>query len=81
MKSIIRRIETLEKEIGSSCPVPKEERFVLIPYPDGELGTFEKLKEEKIRELRLKYGEFSLNDLFFIGLRQFSSKKISDQES
>jgi hypothetical protein len=76
MKSIIRRIEILEKEIGSSCPVPKEERFITIPYPDGENEIFERLKQEKIRELRARYGDISEDDLFVIGIRLFGSKEV-----
>ncbi len=82
MKSIIRRIENVEKEIGGTCVIPEKERIVVISYPDGEHQEFERLKDERIAILKEKYGQnISENDLFVIGLREFCRKQLSSDDA
>lgn len=81
MKSIIRRLEIIEKELGGTCAVPGKERFIVIPYPDGQNEIFERQKQEKINKLKEKYGQnISGSGLVFIGVRKFSEKWRASNE-
>ena len=71
MKSIIRRLGIVEKNVGT-CVIPENERIVVIPYPAGHKEEFKRLTQESIKKLKKKYGpNISENDLLIIGIRKF----------
>jgi hypothetical protein len=82
MKSIIRRIDNVEKEIGGTCVVPEKERHIVIPYPADQEDVFEHLKQEKIKGLKEKYGpNINEADLFIVGIRKFYRKQLSSDDA
>ena len=70
MKSIIRRLSIVEKNVGT-CMVPEKERIIVIPYPANHEEEFKRLKQESVKRLKEKYGPISENDLLIIGIRKF----------
>jgi hypothetical protein len=71
MKSIIRRLSIVEKNIGT-CIIPEKERIIVIPYPAGHEEEFKRLTQESVKRLKEKYGpNISDNDLLIIGIRKF----------
>ena len=69
MKSIIRRIENVEKEIGGTCVVPEKERVVTVSgYTQQEREV--KLAE-RLADLHRKYGAFDESCLTTIFIRKF----------
>ena len=72
MSNILKRLEIMERAVGSTCVVPEKERFIAIPFPDGQRQEFERLKKESIKKLKEKYGpNINEDDLFIIGIREF----------
>jgi len=71
MKSIIRRLSVIEKNVGT-CVIPEKERIIVIPYPAGHEEEFKRLAQESIKRLKEKYGQnLSDNNLLIIGIRKF----------
>ncbi|MHB9098542.1 MAG: hypothetical protein ACYC5X_12060 [Syntrophales bacterium] len=82
MKSILRRIEIVERAVGGSCAVPEKERIVVISCPDGEEAEFERLKAESIAKLQEKYGpSISEDDLLVIWVRKFYQKQLPSDDA
>jgi len=81
MKNLRKRLEIVEREIGT-CVVPEKERLVVISYPDGDNQEFERLKAESIAKLKEKYGpNISEDDLSVIGIRKFCSTQLSSDDA
>jgi len=71
MKSIIRRLSIVEKNVGT-CMVPEKERIIVIPYPANHEEEFKRLAQESIKMMKEKYGQnLSDDDLLIIGIRKF----------
>ncbi len=70
MKSIIRRLSVVEKNVDT-CVIPEKERLIVIPYPAGHKEEFKRLAQESVKRLKEKYGPISENDLLIIGIRKF----------
>jgi len=71
MKSIIRRLSIVEKNVGT-CVIPEKERIIVIPYPAGHEEEFKRLTQESIKMMKEKYGQnLSDDDLLIIGIRKF----------
>lgn len=76
MTNILKRLEVVEKEVGGKYVIPEKERLVIISYPDGDDQEFERLKAEKIEDLKKKYGpDVFEEDLLFIGVRKFCQRE------
>lgn len=71
MKSIIRRLSIVEKNVGT-CVIPEKERIIVIPYTANHEEEFKRLTQESIKMMKEKYGpNISDNDLLIIGIRKF----------
>ncbi len=71
MKSLIRRLSLVEKNVGT-CVIPEKERIIVIPYPANHEEEFKRLAQESVTRLKEKYGQnLSENDLLIIGIRKF----------
>jgi len=71
MKSIIRRLSIVEKNVGA-CMVPEKERIIVIPYPANHEEEFKRRTQESIKMMKEKYGQnLSDDDLLIIGIRKF----------
>ncbi len=71
MKSIIRRLSIIEKNVGTHV-IPEKERIIVIPYPANHEEEFRRLAKERIEMMKEKYGQnLSDNDLLIIGIRKF----------
>ena len=70
MKSIIRRLSVIEKNVGTHV-IPEKERIIVIPYPANHEEEFKRLAQERIEMMKDKYGPISENDLLIIGIRKF----------
>ena len=71
MKSIIRRLSVIEKNVGTHV-IPEKERIIVIPYPANHEEEFRRLAQERIEMMKEKYGQnLSDNDLLIIGIRKF----------
>jgi uncharacterized phage-associated protein len=69
MKSIIRRIKNVEKEMGGTCVIPEKERVVWVKgYTEQERDA---KMEVRLAELRQKYGAFDESCLTLIYIREF----------
>lgn len=81
MKNILKRLGVIEKAVGGSCAIPERERVIAIEYPDGDEEEYERLKAERIGELKVKYGpRISEDDLRIVGVRKFF-KEGSENEN
>lgn len=71
--SYFKRLEMLERE---SCPsrIPREDKLIVITCTDGDEHKFNQLKQERISELRAKYGAVEENDFQIIHVRKFYQK-------
>ena len=72
MKSgILKRIEIIEQKANLSR-ISKEDRLVIITYNDGDEHERDHLKQERMVELRQKYGPNTSEDDFqIVGIRKF----------
>jgi len=81
MKNLRKRLEIVEREVGT-CVVPEKERIIVIPYPADQEQEFERLTHESIKRLKEKYGpNISEDDLFVIGIRKFCSTQLSSDDA
>ncbi len=71
---VMKRIEILEKRLDISA-IPASERFLAIPFPDGNHAEFDRQFQQRLSELRDKYGNVSERDVFAVGIRKFSCYK------
>ena len=55
--------------------IPDNERFIVIPFPDGNHAEFDRQFQQRLSELRDKYGNVSERDVFAVGIRKFSCYK------
>jgi len=73
MKNILRRLEIVEHEINAGSVIPDQERVLGIPYTDGDEEEFECRLQEKMTELKSKYGQnISKDDFLIIRIRKFA---------
>ena len=69
MKSIIRRLSIIEKNVGTHV-IPEKERIIVIPYPANHEEEFRRLAKERIEMMKEKYGQnLSDNDLLIRNVR------------
>lgn len=79
MKTILRRLDLVEKEAGIACTVSERERVIVILYPNGDEAEYERLLQIRIAELREKYGSnINEDDLLVIGIRKFCCQDQTD---
>jgi hypothetical protein len=53
--------------------VPEKDRIIVVPYPDGDYVEFNRRLQERMVELRERYGpNISRDDFLIIGIRKFS---------
>lgn len=75
MKSIIRRIENVEKEIGGTCVIPEKERVIWAKgYTKEERESGMKAR---LVEMHKKFGDFDESCLTLIYLREFSTGRVT----
>jgi len=72
--SILKRLEIVEHEVNAGSKIPAQEKIVAVVCPAGDTEQFEQLKQEKLDELREKYGTLP-DDLLVIWIKQFFRKK------
>ena len=74
--NILRRIEIVEKEINVNR-IPEQERVVVITYPAGEKQIFDQKLQDRMAELREKYGpNITEDDFLVVGVRKFSREAM-----
>lgn len=72
MKSLLKRIEIVEREMDIST-IPERDRIIVISYPDGDEAEHDRLLQERMAELKSKYGpNISEDDFLIIGIRKFT---------
>jgi len=73
--NILKRIELLEKETETNS-IPEKDRIIAVTFPDGDKAEFDRKVQERMAELREKYGpNIKRDDFLVIGIRKFYSKK------
>lgn len=81
MKSIIRRLNLVERQVDT-CKIPEKERIIVIPYLVDHEQEFKRLTQENIKRLKEKYGpNISDNDLLIIGVKKFYRKEKKESRS
>lgn len=79
MKSILKRIELLEEEIGNNA-IEEKDKIIVVVYPNGDEEAFERGLEKRMTELREKYGpNIKESDFLIIGLLRFAVKKTKEE--
>jgi hypothetical protein len=87
MKSIIKWLEIVEKEVGTSV-VQEKDKIIAIESPEcigvarseEDEKIIERLLQERMAEMREKYGPIiSESDFLVIRLRKFYSQKEGGQ--
>jgi hypothetical protein len=73
--NILKRIELLEKETGTNV-IPEKDRIIVVTFLDGDKAEFDRKVQERMVELREKYGpNIKKDDFTVVGIRKFYSKK------
>lgn len=73
--NILRRIELLERETETNV-IPGKDRIIVVTFPDGGKAEFDRKLQERMVELRNKFGpNIKEDDFLVIGIRMFYSKK------
>lgn len=69
--SIVKRIEVLENATHI-CKIEEGDRMIIISYKDGEKAEADRLVQERMADMRLKYGsDISENDFDIVFIRKF----------
>jgi len=69
--NFLKRLDTLEKATNIST-IPDKDKFIVVSYRDGDEAEYNRLVEEKMKELRGKYGpNIKESDFTVVGIRKF----------
>lgn len=69
--SLSKRISALEANV-QACTIPEKEKTIVISYPSNEDSERERLIQNRLSELRKKYGpDISTDDLLIVAIRKF----------
>jgi len=72
MSKLLKRVEAIEQQLSNKV-IPDKDRIIVIPYPAGDEDTFDRLSQQRLEEIRGKYGQsISEADLLFIGVKKFT---------
>jgi len=75
MSKLLKRIEAIEQQLSNKV-IPDKDRIIVIPYPADDEDTFDRLSQQRLAELRSKYGQnISEADLLFIGIKKFAMQQ------
>jgi len=73
--NFLKRIELLEKETETNV-IPEKDRIIAVTFPNGDKAEFDRKVQERMAELREKYGSnIKKDDFLVIGIRKCYSKK------
>lgn len=80
--SIGQRLQRLEGALTArrSQRIDPKDKVIAIPYPNGNRDEFERRKQERMAELRKKYGlGISEDDILVIGIRKFYRQRVTEE--
>ena len=79
--SILRRIEIVEK-VANVSRIDEADKLIVVTYNDGDEAEFERLVQERMVELRQKYGpNTSEDDFLIVGIRKFYREEKKENRS
>lgn len=70
--NILKRIENLERKTDIRNTIPENDRMNVLSYPDGDEAECDRLLQERITELKSRYGaNITADDFLVVWLRKF----------